>query len=1043
MARHLIKQQVIEAMVGDHGVAQEVQEELSYVYKRHVIPELDSLFDELDSSEEVIRIPKLELDIGHLRLDTLREDFPRKIIAAIEDEIRKAVHENRASRSDQIRTDFESSSLKGKKVAFLDAFTYYLRFGTFPWNYPAKDKSFIELFRWLIKEEPTTLANVLATELRQEQAARRISYHLNEAEKADLIRLVAPSTEAENLIRLLEDLKRIVAARSFTGHTKGPNHADLLVTFIHWMVNHLNPNQKVSGSLSQLFHTISKRWSRWSGQEVTNSKKMPAQAKQRTDTFSRSTLSTSLIHFIDWFKKEQKEGWVVKSPLLKHWVQSQYKETRSEATTQRTNEVAAKEQLKATSPDLPTDDDGTELVDQSSLGKEPESTKEENTPSIETVDANEKAGQEEISNDASSDHVNNSERPEATDSQKAPQNEDGPGNMEKEEAKSYEAMFWEKTRLTFHQEIAALEKEVLTIEQLLVNSEKAVDYISVTKSRLLNETFQPVRNLFELKPNKTASTKGSDRSEGGTSGRLKAFAELQGEVVKLERDVTRFGDDVVQLVKDVTQEKANLVRTKNDLMKLKEHTNRIRLQEGMPEAEEEVASVEKRMVQCKKDVVKTQNTASKIQSGTIKAEVGIAEVMERMVAIMERFHPAGKQPIMSGQDFSKIETDLTTFKDNLMKIKAHYLAKVGEITAPNDAEENGSGEQQTGDQKGGPTSSLEEAEKVETSANDLPQSSSTTHADERQTSGTKGQNEVDSSFSASSKETAKEKREQEKTKDKASSGGTEPEEDGSERRPIKNETGQTDEKSMHVKEVRSQSEDGGEERTNTTRSKQDKTVQKTEENHPSDQEGLPSKVGTHDRRPEIPESHKRRRPAETRINRGIPWSQPRKILEEAYIRNAGLVLLWPYFTTLFKGMGWVTGDAFNSEEDRYKAIHFLQYLVVLDDPYDEADLVLNKLLCGLYAEDPVPTRIDFTAEEKEEADNLLKVVIQNWTVLKNTSVDGFRGTFLKKEGMLKKDYNGWKLYVERSTIDILLERLPWGYSVIKLPWLDQMMYVEW
>ena len=36
-----------------------------------------------------------------------------------------------------------------------------------------------------------------------------------------------------------------------------------------------------------------------------------------------------------------------------------------------------------------------------------------------------------------------------------------------------------------------------------------------------------------------------------------------------------------------------------------------------------------------------------------------------------------------------------------------------------------------------------------------------------------------------------------------------------------------------------------------------------------------------------------------------------------------------------------------------------------------------------------------------------------------------------------------KLYVERKGVDVLLESLPWTISIIKLPWMQDSLQVEW
>ena len=183
--------------------------------------------------------------------------------------------------------------------------------------------------------------------------------------------------------------------------------------------------------------------------------------------------------------------------------------------------------------------------------------------------------------------------------------------------------------------------------------------------------------------------------------------------------------------------------------------------------------------------------------------------------------------------------------------------------------------------------------------------------------------------------------------------------------------------------------------------------------------------------------------SESRPSPSIPWRLPTKALKEVYINNAGLVLIWPFLSTLFKGMEWIEGPAFVSEEAQHRAACYLQYLVTGDPIFREEEMVLNKLLAGLEAEAAIDTSVVLTETEKEEADHLLGVVIQNWSILKGTSVPGLQKTFFQREGLLKKEFNGWKLFIEHTTLDVLLEKLPWSYAVIKLPWIEDMIYVEW
>ena len=57
--------------------------------------------------------------------------------------------------------------------------------------------------------------------------------------------------------------------------------------------------------------------------------------------------------------------------------------------------------------------------------------------------------------------------------------------------------------------------------------------------------------------------------------------------------------------------------------------------------------------------------------------------------------------------------------------------------------------------------------------------------------------------------------------------------------------------------------------------------------------------------------------------------------------------------------------------------------------------------------------------------------------------DGLRDAFLKRDGLLIKKEDGWLLQVERKTLDVLLDKIPWGYSTVSLPWNSYLVFVEW
>ncbi|NTX17194.1 hypothetical protein HUA76_41110 [Myxococcus sp. CA056] len=166
-----------------------------------------------------------------------------------------------------------------------------------------------------------------------------------------------------------------------------------------------------------------------------------------------------------------------------------------------------------------------------------------------------------------------------------------------------------------------------------------------------------------------------------------------------------------------------------------------------------------------------------------------------------------------------------------------------------------------------------------------------------------------------------------------------------------------------------------------------------------------------------------------------------------YIDNAGLVLVSPFIPHLFRELGLSrvddAGKTHLDPEPATRAVHLLQYLVDGRTSAPEPLLVLNKIFCGLSVPTPVPSGIDLTEREQSLCDRLLKALIANWTTIANTSVAGLRETFLQREGRLEQLDDRWKLQVQRKTLDVLVDQVPWSISILTHPWMPQPLYVSW
>lgn len=166
-------------------------------------------------------------------------------------------------------------------------------------------------------------------------------------------------------------------------------------------------------------------------------------------------------------------------------------------------------------------------------------------------------------------------------------------------------------------------------------------------------------------------------------------------------------------------------------------------------------------------------------------------------------------------------------------------------------------------------------------------------------------------------------------------------------------------------------------------------------------------------------------------------------LQNTPVRNAGIVLLSPFIPRLLERLNFTANGQFTSQQSRERAAQFLQYVVTGKQGTTNPDLALNKIICGLSPEISLSENIEITTEATALSDQLLKALIAQWNALGKTSVEGLRQTFLIREGILSESPEQWKLTVDHKAFDVLLNQCPFSFSLIKYPWMQKVLVVEW
>lgn len=165
--------------------------------------------------------------------------------------------------------------------------------------------------------------------------------------------------------------------------------------------------------------------------------------------------------------------------------------------------------------------------------------------------------------------------------------------------------------------------------------------------------------------------------------------------------------------------------------------------------------------------------------------------------------------------------------------------------------------------------------------------------------------------------------------------------------------------------------------------------------------------------------------------------------EGLFVQYAGIVLIHPFLSTLFKRLQWVKEGKFEDDKSKQKALHLLHYAATGREEAEEYELVVPKILCNWPLAMPIERDVELNKNELDETDRMLIAVIEQWPVLQNTSADGLREGFLQRKGKYFKRNDKRYLQIESASIDVLLDQLPWNMGIIKLPWMKDMLWVEW
>jgi hypothetical protein len=176
-----------------------------------------------------------------------------------------------------------------------------------------------------------------------------------------------------------------------------------------------------------------------------------------------------------------------------------------------------------------------------------------------------------------------------------------------------------------------------------------------------------------------------------------------------------------------------------------------------------------------------------------------------------------------------------------------------------------------------------------------------------------------------------------------------------------------------------------------------------------------------------------------------PQSLSEEKLYPLLVQQAGMILLHPFLAKLFENIG-IT-DPVSRQLTGFslpRAAVLLHFLATGHEEIFEYELGLIKIMLGLQPTTELPVGKGLlTQSDREEAETVLQAAISHWQALKNTSINGLRSSFLLRQGLVREAEDGWQLRLERRPFDLLLDQLPWGVGIVKLPWMSRAIFTEW
>lgn len=202
--QHIIARQVLEVDFFDKEEVVELQDRLSKIFNEKATPAIEKLFDQSISSDQLLRIEHLELDIGSFDENWDEDELVDRIIEGLTEELSRLMWSAKP-----ISTTDDTIPNTSGKHGDLQLLSYFIQHGHLPWwHSKAAIPNWSQLLSSLFESEKEQFKTWVEKVGQQQQVRMRMVHQLDNEGLCQIVQLIEP-THATYINTFHSDLIKI------------------------------------------------------------------------------------------------------------------------------------------------------------------------------------------------------------------------------------------------------------------------------------------------------------------------------------------------------------------------------------------------------------------------------------------------------------------------------------------------------------------------------------------------------------------------------------------------------------------------------------------------------------------------------------------------------------------------------------------------------------------------------------------------------------------------------------------------------------------